>query len=408
MSHHFVFLQGMPCSFFSQIGKDLSARGCRVTGVNLCFGDWFFWKGKNAVNYRGSVARWSQFIGAFFDKEQVTDLVLLGEQRFYHKAAIEEAKRRNIRVTVTDFGHLRPDWITLERNGMSGNSSFPKDMATIRKLAEGLPAVDSVKRYSDSFWAMAIGDLIYSFGNVLFAPFWPGYRRPDKRPNPFYYFPAMGLRIQSTEARDFQAQRKLEPILNSKEKYFVFPLQLEHDFQIVAYSSFNGMEEPIRKVIRSFAEHSEKTTRLIVKSHPLDPWITNWERCVARAALDSNLGDRVVFVDGGNLDKITAGACGMVTVNSTSGVKALQLGVPVKVLGQAVYDIEGLTYRGDLDAFWRDAKAPKAVDVDAFINVLAATIQIRGVFFSEPGRSVAVKAAADRLFEGNVGEIKRQ
>lgn len=125
---HFVFLQGMPSPFFSRVGQELSARGCKVTGINLSFGDWYFWCGENTVNYRGSVAQWPSFIGDFFDRESVTDLVLLGEQRTYHKDAIALAKLRNIRVSVTDFGYLRPDWITLEQDGMSGNSLFPKSM----------------------------------------------------------------------------------------------------------------------------------------------------------------------------------------------------------------------------------------------------------------------------------------
>ncbi len=405
---HFVFLQGMPCPFFSRIGRDLAGRGCRVTGINLCFGDWFFWDGGESVNYRGAVERWPRFVGEFFDREKVTDLVLLGEQRSYHKAAIEEAKKRNIKVTVTDFGYLRPDWITLERNGMSGNSSFPKNMTEIWKAADGLFEADFEKRYSDKFWSMAVGDLVYSFGNVLFSPFWPGYSRSDKRPNPFFYFPKMGLRIRSTAARYARAEAKIEPLLCAKERFFVFPLQLQHDFQIVAYSPFDGLEEPIRSVIRSFAENSDKAVKLVVKSHPWDPGIPNWETFVERTAEEFGVGDRVVYLDGGNLDKITASSCGMVTVNSTSGVKALQLGIPVKVLGQAVYDIEGLTFRGELNSFWREAKAPDRENVDAFIKLLAATIQIRGVFFSEPGLSAGVKAAADRLYSGKVGDVVRQ
>jgi capsular polysaccharide export protein len=62
-----------------------------------------------------------------------------------------------------------------------------------------------------------------------------------------------------------------------------------------------------------------------------------------------------------------------------------------------------LTYQGDLDHFWTEAAQPDPVNVEAFINVMAATIQIRGVFFNEPGLSAAVRSATERLVAGTVG-----
>jgi capsular polysaccharide export protein len=71
-----------------------------------------------------------------------TDIVLLGEQRVYHRAAIATARPLGIAVTVTDFGYIRPDWVIVERNGMNAESEFPRDAAAILALAQGLPPVD--------------------------------------------------------------------------------------------------------------------------------------------------------------------------------------------------------------------------------------------------------------------------
>ena len=65
-------------------------------------------------------ADWYDYIEKFYDEKEVTDIVLVGEQRKYHKEAIEAAGKRGIRVIVTDFGYLRPDWIALEQDGMHG------------------------------------------------------------------------------------------------------------------------------------------------------------------------------------------------------------------------------------------------------------------------------------------------
>lgn len=90
-------------------------------------------------------------------------------------------------------------------------------------------------------------------------------------------------------------------------------------------------------------------------------------------------------------------ACGVVTVNSTSGLRALQLGRPVQVLGQAVYDVPGLTHASCLHAFWAEPPQPNYALLDAFIRLLVARTQLRGVFFHPEGKRVAVAGVVDRL-----------
>jgi capsular polysaccharide export protein len=79
------------------------------------------------------------------------------------------------------------------------------------------------------------------------------------------------------------------------------------------------------------------------------------------------------------------------------GVTTLQFGKPLKVLGDAVYDMPGLTFQGNLDAFWKSLHAPDAGVRDDFLKVLARTIQIRGVYFCKDGRKNAVDEAVARL-----------
>lgn len=404
---HFVFLQGMPSAFFTRIGARLCDAGCRVTGINLCFGDWLFWKGANTVNYRGSLADWPAFLGHFLSSNGVTDIVLLGEQRNYHRQAVALAQAQGVRVTVTDFGYLRPDWITLERDGMGGNSRFPRDSREIQALARQLPRPDLARRFSDSSNAMEAGDIIYNLGNILFWYLYPRYRRSDQRGHPILYALTGARRRLSALGGGCRAAGVLEEMRAKSLRYFLFPLQLEHDFQIVAYSPYANLDEPIRLIIQSFARYAEVEARLLVKVHPWDPGLKNWAKRVSRSAAESGVVDRVVFLDGGDLDEMIQGSVGMVTLNSTSGLRALQFGSPVKLLGQAVYDVPGLTFQGGLDEFWGTAAPPDAGLVDDFIRALAGTIQIRGVFFSEPGLTAAVATAVERLLTGTVGVSPR-
>ena len=394
---HFLFLQGLPSPFFSRIASNLAAMGCRTTGINLCVGDQLFWRGQSTVNYRGKIAEWPNFIADFLDKNGITDVVLVGEQRSYHKIAIEAAQARNIRVTVTDFGYMRPDWITFENDGMNGNSRFPKDPEAILKLASNVPQANLARCYEDSFWAMAVGDMLYHFSDFFFGWPYPNYRRPYKRDHPVLHYLSIGKRLLFAKANNRRAAQRLSELKVANARYFVFPLQLEHDFQIVAYSPFNSLEEAIRLVIRSFAEHADENTRLLVKVHPLEPGLKNWGKFVYSLANELGIGNRVDYVDGGNLGEIISGSEGMITVNSTAGISALQLGSPVMTLGDAIYDVAGMTYQGQMDNYWKEAKQPDSKLVDAFINAIAGTIQIRGVFYNEPGLSAAVSEAVDRL-----------
>jgi capsular polysaccharide export protein len=400
---HFLFLQGMPTPFFRRVAGGLAARGCRTTGINLCMGDRLFWGGRDAVNYRGSLADWPAFIDAFLVREGVTDLVLLGEQRRYHQEAIAAAQAHRVRVTVTDFGYLRPDWITLERDGMSGNSRFPREMAEVRRLAGLVPRADLAPRYADSALNMALGDLLYSFSTVLFGWLYPRYQRSDRRPHPMVYFPAIGWRLLAARFSARPAQQQLAALLAAQTRYFILPLQLEHDFQIVSYSPFANLLEPLRAVIQSFAAHSTPDLRLVVKAHPWDPGLRHWRSIVARLAVEFGVGERVDYLDGGDLDGLLRSAQGLVTVNSSAGVRALQLGCPVKTLGQAIYDIPGMSFQGALDEFWRQATPPDPLVVATFLEALAASIQIRGVYFREPGLGAAVEQAVERLHAGRVG-----
>lgn len=399
-NRHFVFLQGMPSPFFKRVGAELAKRGNKVTRINFCTGDWIFWNGSLTVSYRGKREDWPAYIDLFFVENKVTDLVLLGEQRRYHKEAVELAKARGICVVANDFGYLRPDWITLERNGMGGNSQFPRNPSEILRMNASIGTVDLTQRYQDNPRAMARADLLYNFANLLFGILYPRYRRTDQRPHTLIYTLMSAKHLLLGKLRQESSQRIVESLVRSRVRYFVLPLQLDHDFQIVAYSPFAGMIDVIRMVMLSFSRYANTDACLVIKVHPWDAGLVNWSREISKLAEALAISDRVQYLHGGSLDELARNAEGMVTVNSTSGLHALQVCCPVKVLGKAVYDVDGLTYQGSLDLFWKHKQRPVGHMVDAFVNLMAATIQIQGVFFNEPGCTAAVDAAVLKLEEG--------
>jgi capsular polysaccharide export protein len=397
----FLFLQGPISPFFAEVARGLAAHGHGVHRINLCLGDRLFWRGAPGVaeDFRGRAADWPAFVAGYLDRHAITDVLLLGEQRDPHRAAIAAAQSRGIAVTVTDFGYFRPDWITLERDGMGGDSRFPRDPAAIRALAAGLPRADLEERLRDSFPRQAAWDIAYHVASMLPWPF-PHYRSHHLH-HPLLTYAGIGLRLLKRGAERAEGARALRAC--APYPYWLFAMQLETDFSIRAYSRYGGMDEPLEETIRSFAAHAPAEARLIVKIHPLDPCLKRWGRRVAAMARRCGVGTRVHLAHHGTLDAMLAGARGTITVNSTVGLRAIILNCPTKALGDAIWNVPGLAHQGTLDAFWTEGAPPDRALREDFLAGLQATTQVRGLFYTRDGRAMAVAATVRRLHESRVG-----
>jgi capsular polysaccharide export protein len=401
---HFLFLQGMQSSFFKRVGENLAARKCRVSRINFCLGDRIFWGGKNTYPFRGRISEWKNYIDKFLDANEVTDIILVGEQRKYHDTAIVAAKDRGVRVIATDFGYLRPDWIAIEQDGMNGSSLLPRDIDQIHKINNNLSQVSLGPVFHDGEIKRILCDLVYSLSTLFDVLFFPHYVQSDMRPQPlkglFYSLIKWGkLLINYASTKEFT-----DRVSEGDMSFFLFTMQLEHDFQIVKYSHYNDLIEPVEEVLYSFSKLANNKYKLIFKNHPCDLGIRNWRIIIGELAMKYGINDRVYFIDGGvSLDKVLKNCSGLVTVNSTSGLRALQLDCPVKSLSSAIYNMSGLTFQGHLDNFWEEPMKPDQKNVEAFVNVIASKLHIRGVFFNEPGMSCGIRDFADKLYSRNVG-----
>ncbi|NWG47156.1 MAG: hypothetical protein HXY25_11500, partial [Alphaproteobacteria bacterium] len=111
---------------------------------------------------------------------------------------------------------------------------------------------------------------------------------------------------------------------------------------------------------------------------------------------------RVIFVDGGVLADMLRKTNGVITVNSTAGLTAVEFGRPTITLGRAIYDMPGLTFQGSIDRFWTRASRPDEELYAAFRREVIARTQINGSFWTPEGITLALEVAIPRLLKGAV------
>lgn len=400
-----LFLQGAPSAFGRRLADELARRGHRALRINLCIGDWLYWRGwgrgRATLNYRGRLADWEAYLRAVIAREGVTDIVYYVDRLPYHRVAIRVAEQLGLTAVAYELGYLRPDWITFERRGLSAQSHFPDDPGRIRGIASSVAEPDLVLRYPSSFFAEALNDVVFHLANFFLFFVYPFYV-PDKVYNRLLEYLSYVPRLLTRRRNARHAQATIERLLDSGCDYFVFTLQTPNDYQIRANSPYRHLAQAVDQVVASFAAHAPAQARLVIKLHPLDNGLEDWARIVARATRRGGVANRVDLIDGGDLARLLRNARGSVLVNSTAGLQALQLGCPVKVLGIATFDVVGLTHAGPLDDFWAKPSPPDPALCEALVRALAGTIQIKGGFFHPQGLTNAVALAAQRLIDGRV------
>jgi capsular polysaccharide export protein len=365
----------------------------KVERINICAGDKADWP-EPATDFRGRFRDWPVFFDNFLREHEITDILLFGDCRPYHASARRVAALRGIRTHVLEEGYLRPHWMTLELDGVNGYSRLARNKEWFVEEARRLPpepflppvTANFRRRVRDTarhYIAVHAGRLAYPFYRT---------HRPGSA-----LLEALGWGLKYV-SRGYRA-RKTADVLNglARKPYFLFPLQLSGDYQIRNHSPFPDMRAAAAYVIESFARHAPEEAHLLIKAHPFDTSLFNWRRYIRQRALRLGIAERVHFIDGGDLEQLAADASGMVCVNSTSATLALAAGTPVCTLGDAIYNIPGLTWQRHLDEFWGEPMPPEPGLYGAFRRVLVDRCLVRGGLASESAVQTLIKSMLSRL-----------
>lgn len=373
-----LLLQGPVGPFFARLARDFRGAGATVHKINFNGGDSLFYP--RGTSYRGSMDDWPAFFERYIVENRVDVIFLFGDCRPIHEKARAIAHQRGLEIGVFEEGYIRPDFITLERYGVNGYSLIPREAAYYRNLPEA--PVQHNRRVGNTFWHALMWAMLYYLSASLMRPLYRHYQHHRS--------------LQSREGWPLviSALRKWKYVFVERgiadrlfgslsQRYFLVPLQVHNDSQIHVHSQYASVKRFILEVIRSFAAHAPADAWLVIKHHPLDRAYHDYTYLIKRMAERKGIAARVLYIHDQHLPSLLQHARGVIVVNSTVGFSALFHRKPVKVCGNALYDMAGLTYQKSLGEFWHEA-AEFHLDVELFARYRAYLIQstqLNGSFF---------------------------
>jgi capsular polysaccharide export protein len=395
---HFLLLQG-PCGgFFRALTRALQSRGAKVTRIAFCGGDVLDSLGQKTILYRRSFAEWPVWIRDKVADLGITDIVLYGDCRPYHKLAVKVLKPRGIHIHAIEEGYIRPHWITYERGGVNGHSPLIEmDFDAVCRVPEAIAPFDGEAGVDSPLYGYVTAIMRHHVTTLLATLLFPGYRSHRD-----YSIAAevafWTKRVASWPFRHYRAGKLLTDLRSLPSPYHLILLQLDSDSQVKTHSDFDSLVEFIEMCIREYATSAHADQPLVFKNHPLDPGMINIRRVIGELARRHGVGHRVFFADAGKLSHFLANACTVVSINSTGCHQSLARGIPTLVLGRAIYRHPGIVADMKLGDFFRLRPTVDRKKYAAFFNFLKRTSQINGGFYTRQGQELCLNRLCDLMF----------
>ncbi len=289
----------------------------------------------------------------------------------------------DIDVFVFEEGYIRPDFITMEHYGVNDFSRISRDPDFYKHLDLTLYEEQRVVNTNAKFYRMGWSATVYYLLSALFwfrYPHYEHHRGLNLLSESFF-----GIRNAIRKYKYMIIERgTISELLEQKNNYYFVPLQTYNDFQIIEHSEFSSVESFIETVIDSFASHAPQDTYLVIKHHPMDRGRKDYKSCIDALTKKTNTKSRVISIYDLHLPTCLKNAMGTITINSTVGISSLYHHTPTLVMGNAIYDIDGLTCKDmELDDFWRGYKAPDRELFIKFRKYLIENTQLNGSFYGK-------------------------
>lgn len=372
LSRRVLLLQGPVGPFFDRISRWLECNGASVHRVIFQAGDRLDCLCGQPLDFAGDIGQWPEFLQNTLQRLNIDVIVLFGQARAHHAAAIAMGKSAGLPVVVLEEGYVRPGYVTMELGGVNGFSTtlsrfvWQPDAPGPTVLAHKPQSTGhqfrqmawfACRHYWNMYWGLKA------------SAHYQHHKSTSIWQHSHYWVWSL-IKKHLHLPRD---NTRVKWLVN--QSYFFVPLQHDGDSQIVHHSPFEQNTDFIIEVLRSFAHHAPLDTLLVFRQHPHSRGGRGHGRLIRSLAAELGVGERVVHLVEGHTPTIVTHARGVVVINSTVGLQALMRHKPLMVMGDALYDRPGLSHQGLIHDFWADCPAPDTQQVDDFLQALIALTQ---------------------------------
>lgn len=365
-----LLLQGPVGPFFDRLSQWLTAKNKQVQRIVFSGGDLHDCQVIKPIKFAGQLQEWRTFFAAQCVQLKIDVVVLFGQSRVYHQQALQEVNQLGIQVIVLEEGYFRPGFMTMELDGVNGNSTTLDRFSWDGVPEDIISATDKHPFLNSTYFAAK------HYAHMLLGHWqFPSYEHHRHR-SPGYYFGYWmysWFRKWSHLKLDIRKQKQL---LDSKAYFYFVPLQFEGDAQLKLFSRYSSVEEFLAELIRSFSLHAPKPALLVFREHPHGRGMGGYRSFIRQIAKSYGVDSRIVYLVEGDTPVLVKHSAGVITVNSTVGVRALKSQVPLKVMGAAIYQQPGLVFDGELDEFWCRAIPAKPEQAEDFVLQLKNLTQV--------------------------------
>ena len=365
-SKQVLLLQGPVGPFFDRLTVWLQRKETQVHRIAFQGGDLFDSKALKPMLYQGTLKEWPNYLAATIKQLQIDCLVMFGQSRKYHERARSYANSIGLPLVVLEEGYFRPGYITMELGGVNGYSSTLEKYQWQKSATHTVSGIQSdVARWH--FQSMAIHASLHYIAMQRDTDKFPDYEH-HRNNNPthyaFYWLRSWYRKIRLSRI-DYRFQKKL---FSNNQPYFFVPLQYDDDAQITHHSSFGKNANFITRVMQSFAQNSAADSWLVFRHHPHSRGGNGHAELISKLASDLGMRYRVHHMTEGDTPDLAQRSLGVVLINSTVGLQAIERGAPLMVMGDALYKRDGVSFGGNLDDFWRQACAPRKKTAFNFLS----------------------------------------
>lgn len=394
-----MLLQGPVGPFFSELHNTLAANGWSTRRVIFHPADAFLKNGKKCVRFTGDFEQWESWLRFEFSQKKPDCVILFGSSRPAHKIARRLADIFDIPVLSLEEGYLRAGYVTAEFGGNNQHSPLVKWKSQDKTRLN--PARDHIATpMRSSFLTMSFWGAAYYLTRDLLS---------SKNDEDLFHRSREGVlrlvwswcihMLQRVLKRATEAP--LQGKLFRNPGYIIVPLQVSSDSQIQKAARGWTTSKLIDACLTALHQNHSRQT-VVFKLHPLERSNRKITQLIHQRARDLGVDkERVQVMHTGRIGNLTQRASGMVVINSTSGFSALHQGVPLLVLGEAVFRHDVLANTGDdqrdIADFFKHRCAKSPAMIAQFFETIKSQSLLPGDFYVSAGRKEAINNIIEKL-----------